>query len=203
VKLTNTLFSFESQDKTQSLIDFVEYLLPVNKWGFKQDFLFAGTSQTTLPYVIYNSEYCRVKFRLDYSGNGRKLDLRVFYGRTHAHNDVNILRWNGEDCYCWHNFGMPLLFLDGTSADNAVKNQMLESLGVQKFLKLGLTNKVSQPEWLAKMHATVWEYYGNRLFHLFDLSHPELWEGFTQFLKDYYDILGRNPAHNPSLDKVC
>jgi hypothetical protein len=203
MKSTDVTISPESQNKMQSLIDLVENFVPVNKWGFTQDTLFAGTSQKILPYVIYNSKSCRVKFLLDYSGNGRKLDLRVFYGRAHALNDMNILHWNGGEYYCWHNFEMALKFLDGISPKKAVNTQGSPSLGIQEFLDTGFTNNIEQPEWLARMHATAWEYYGNRLFQLFDLSHPELWAQFTRFMSEYYDILGRNPAYNPSLDKIC
>jgi hypothetical protein len=60
-----------------------------------------------------------------------------------------------------------------------------------------------QPEWLARMHAMMWERYGKKFFELFDLRHPDLWERYRQFLKEYYDIEGRIPEIRPSLDKVC
>jgi hypothetical protein len=193
----------DSQDKLQVLRGLVEGYVPLVKWGYKQSVQFPGTPRNPLAYAIYDSEACRVKFALDYSGNGRKLDLRVFYGRSHAPDGVSVMQWNGKDCYCWHNFEMALLFLDDISAEEAVRRRGSSPLGVQKFLELGLTGLIEQPEWLARMHATVWEYYGNRLFQLFDLRHPRAWNQFAQFVSDYYDILGRNPVHDPSLDQVC
>ncbi len=34
----------------------------------------------------------------------------------------------------------------------------------------------------------IWEYYGERLFSLFDLSQPERWEQFRRFLREYYEL---------------
>ena len=60
-----------------------------------------------------------------------------------------------------------------------------------------------QLEWTAEMHKAIWQYYGNRLFELFDLRRPDLWQQYREFLKEVYDIKGRNPAIKPAMDKVC
>jgi hypothetical protein len=53
------------------------------------------------------------------------------------------------------------------------------------------------------MHKAIWQYYGKRLFELFDLRQPDLWQEYREFLKEVYDIKGRNPAIKPPMDKVC
>src|SRR6266498_5171045 len=48
----------------------------------------------------------------------------------------------------------------------------------------------------------IWEQYAPRLFEIFDLHRADLWQDYGKFLKEVYDISGRNPAIKPSLDKV-
>jgi hypothetical protein len=60
-----------------------------------------------------------------------------------------------------------------------------------------------QPEWLLKMHMEVWDHYGKRFFKLFDLRRPDLWEQYSGFLKEFYDIKGRPSFIKPAMDKVC
>jgi len=49
----------------------------------------------------------------------------------------------------------------------------------------------------------IWEHYGKRLFELFDLRQPNLWEQYRGFLKEFYDIKGRISFIKPAMDKVC
>jgi hypothetical protein len=193
----------DSPEKLHVLVDLVERYAPLEKWGFKHSAQFPGTSQNPLAYLIFNSEICRVKFVLDYSANGRKLDLRVSYGRLHAPDNKGVMPWQGEECYCWHSLDLALRFLDRMSPQQAAAHDQ-EPRGVQEFLDLRLPlNEIRQPEWFIKLHATVWEYYGYQFFQLFDLQHPESWNHFTKFVSDYYDIRGRHIAFTPSLDKIC
>ena len=73
----------------------------------------------------------------------------------------------------------------------------------QSELGKSLTGVRRQPEWLIRMHAAVWEYYGNRLFELFDLRHPELWDEYTQFTKEFYVIKGLSPNISPPQNQIC
>lgn len=195
---------YDSEGKLQILIDLVKDYVPLAKWGFTKSTQFPGSPRDPLACVIYNSEACRVKFSFDYSANGRKLDVRVYYGRLHAPDNESEMQWHGERCYCWHHrLDILLPYLDGMSPQQAAAHDR-EPQGIQEFLSLGLPLATTpQPEWFVRMHAFVWEYYGSRFFQLFDLQHPEIWEQFARFVSDCYDIWGRQPALSPSLDKIC
>ena len=124
-----------------------EKILPLDQWGFTLASSFVDT-ESKMPAVIYDSELCRMKIRVDYPNSGRgSWDIRVLYGRLHAPDNGRVMMWNNEDCYCWHNFELILKYLDGQSGREAAHNRSLSSLGVQKFLELGLTGVTSQPEW--------------------------------------------------------
>jgi len=72
----------------------------------------------------------------------------------------------------------------------------------QSKMELGL--EWQQPEWLTRIHSSIWEHYGERLFELFDIRHPELWEKYIDFLKEY-DRLNNFPPVPiyPPEYKVC
>jgi hypothetical protein len=42
------------------------------------------------------------------------------------------------------------------------------------------------------MHAAIWEQYGMRLFELFDLRRPDLWEQYRTWLRARYIAEGKN-----------
>jgi hypothetical protein len=200
----------EKQAKLQILIDLVVHFMPLEKWRFKESTrLFSEyrpdvslpSGKMVLPTVIYDSERCRVMFLLDQERYND--DLVIFYGRKHAPNDKKLMKWDGEECYCWHghDFDLALKFLDGVSPRETAQKRW-PSHGVQEFLKLGLDESIGQPESMVLMHAAVWEFYGNRLFDLFDLRRSELWAQYSQFVREFYDLYGRNLAV-PPFDKIC
>jgi hypothetical protein len=170
-------------------------------WGFIESY-----RSDRLGRLIYNSEWCRISFLWggwDYRGGN---NIHIRYGRLHAPNEKATMIWNGEECHCWHDFDHALHFLDGRTPEYTSKKLYSHSL-IEKYkqsdLGQSLTGKRSQPEWLTRMHATVWEHYGERFFELFDLRLPDLWDRYREFLKEYYDIEGRFPEIKPPLDKVC
>lgn len=167
--------------------------------GFKESY-----RNTKFGKIIYDSEWCRIS--LIWGGwdplEGNSINIR--YGRLHAQNEKLTIIWNGEDCRCWHRVEYPLHFLDGRNPIQAAElgyshpiiDQFYEEEFRQKYRR-------RQPEWLAQIHLTIWQHYGNRFFDLFDLRQPDLWQRYRQFLKEVYDIEGRIPEIKPSLDKVC
>jgi len=154
--------------------------------------------------LIYDSEWCRIN--LIWGGwdpaDGNSID--ILYGRLHAPNNTATMFCNGEEVHCWHRIEYPLHFLDGRTPTEAAKLNYSHSIK-DRFHEAGFKQKFyrRQPEWLAQMHVMIWQDYGNRFFELFDLRRPELWQQYRQFLKEVYDLRGRNPAFQPSLDKVC
>jgi hypothetical protein len=188
-------------DPIQEMTRVAQSFLDLTLWGFKESYRSAKSGN-----LIYDSEWCRVNLvwgGWDYrAGNS----INMYYGRLHAPNEETIILLNDEQCHCWHRLELALHFLDGRMPEYASKTIYTHGLIEQyKQSELGrsLAGQRHQPEWLARMHATIWRHYGKQFFELFDLRRPDLWEGYQQFLKKVYDISGRNPRIKPPLDKVC
>jgi hypothetical protein len=183
------------------MIQVAKSFLNLESWGFKESY------RSTKPgNLIYDSEWCRVNLVWGgwdpLGGNS----ISIYYGRLHAPNEEAKMLWNSEVCYCWHRFELVLHYLDGQTPEYASKTIYTHNLIQQyKQSEVGqsVTGKRRQPEWLARMHATIWQHYGKRLFEMFDLRRPDLWEAYRQFLKEVYDIKGRSPHIEPPPDKVC
>jgi hypothetical protein len=154
--------------------------------------------------LIYDSEWCRIN--LIWGGwdpmGGNNINIR--YGRLHAPTEKAVMVWNGEECHCWHRVEYGLHFLDRRAPADVAKLKFSHPI-TGPFYEEEFRQKYyrRQPEWLAQMHATIWQHYGKPLFELFDLRRPDLWEQYRRFLKEVYDIAGRSPAIRPPLDKVC
>ncbi len=181
--------------------------LNIKDWGFHES---VRISETKFPKIIYDSQWCRLKFVWDgwemYGG----YTISIYYGRSHAPDNKPSITWNGEECFCWHDIDNALNFLDGLSPQESVDQMrvhhrwphVMEQFR-QSELGKSLTGTRRQPEWLTRMHAAVWGHYKIHIFELFDLRRPDLWEKYRQFMKELYDIKGRSPNIKPSLDKVC
>ena len=187
----------------QKMIQLANEFLPLKRWSFHQSaYLPKEHSQ-----VFYDSEWCRLNFVWSgwdvYVGDM----ISIYYGRLHAPNDKDVTTWNGEECYCWHRINEPLLFLDGLSPIEAVEHskygQLPDVMAVFDKSELGRSLTHKQPEWLVRMHAAIWEHYGQRLFELFDLRRPDLWKQYTGFIGLYYEIEGSIKDMMPPQDKVC
>jgi len=182
-----------SDSRLQLLTELVERFLPFQENGFKQTSRFFGKSENGMVFrekwgmtvVIYDSDYCRVKFLFD--SEKSSFPLSIYYGRLHAPNDEWLIKWNGEDCYCWHSdFEIALKFLDGIAPRDAAENYLLRPEGLKDFNYASGHDNNTQPEQMLIAHAKCWDYYGNRMFGLFDLRSPsELWERYVKFLKEY------------------
>ena len=175
--------------------------LQLDLWRFKETYRSAKPGK-----LIYDSDWCRISFiwgGWDYVG-GNSMHIR--YGRLHAPNEETTMIWNSEESHCWHRFELALHFLDGQTPEYASKTIYTHNL-IEQYKRSepgqSLTGKRRQPEWLAQMHAAIWQHYGKRFFELFDLRRPDLWKEYRQFLKNVYDIKGRSPRIKPPPDKVC
>ena len=188
-------------DPIQEMNRIAQSSLGLGQWGFKESFRNSKPEK-----LIYDSEWCRISLIWGgwdpLGGNS----ISIYYGRLHAPDENATMIWNGEECHCWHRIELVLHFLGGHSAEDAAKNIYTHPLIEQyKHSELGqsLKGKRRQPEWLAQKHVVLWQHYGKRIFELFDLRRPDLWEQYQQFLKEVYDIKGRSLRIKPPLDKVC
>lgn len=191
-------------DPCKEMASLVEKFLTSKKWSFTESYRSVKDGR-----LIFDSQWCRLKVVWSgwdmYTGN----IISAYYGRSHALNENTKMDWNGMECHCWIDitgYGLVLDYLDGLAPQEIVDRKRFPK-AVEEFrqsqLWENLITKRRQPELLVRMHAFIWRYYGTRLFELFDLRRPDLWEKYRQFLKEYYDIKGRSPNVSPSLDKVC
>jgi hypothetical protein len=186
-------------DPIQEMTRVAQGFLDLDLWRFKESYRSAKSGN-----LIYDSEWCRLNFvwgGWDYGGGN---SISIYYGRLHAPNEETTMIRNGEECHCWHNFDFALHFLDGRTPVDAAKLYVSHPL-TDPFYEEDFRQKFDrrQPEWLAQMHATIWQHYGKRFFELFDLRRSDLWDEYRQFLKEVYDIKGRSPRIKPPPDKVC
>lgn len=115
--------------------------------------------------------------------------MHTSYGRLHAPLDKDIIEWQNERCYCWHNLGKPLMyFLDGQSPAEANSLEFIIPRTSREFLELSKDKGWAVPEHSAREHAFIWERYGQRFFDLFDLHYPDLWEEYANFFREYERI---------------
>jgi hypothetical protein len=202
-----------SDKKFTELVDLVERCMDFQQWGFERSF--SSAPDISFPYVIYNSEWCRVKF-LHYGGDyaGQWSEMNVYYGRLHAENEESFMVWNDEVCWCWHSVERYVLkFLEGLSPQETVDNKKSELQIMREFRESEIGKTMRGPEWIARKHMAFWEHYGQRLFELFDLGRPDLWEQYRAFLsevrvlKDEKNMkkkypMPKHPGH-PEIDEVC
>lgn len=175
-------------DKQIELVTLVERCFDFQRWGFTASCF--SPPDISFPYVIYDSEWCRVKFLhygSDYPGQPWT-EMHIYYGRLHAQNDESFMVWNGEKCWCWHSIhDYALNFLDGLPPEKAVEKKYKPRV-IENFRNSETGRAVRGPEWVARSHMAVWKHYGRRLFKLFDLRRSDLWEQYRSFLKRIKEI---------------
>jgi hypothetical protein len=184
----------------QLILKLIHHRLNPEKWGFKESFRSNKSND-----VIYDSEWCRVRIGWmgwDYLAGH---SISIYYGRLHASDIEAKIVFQGEDCRCWHGLwgtGEIINFLEGLSPQQTATQKgwppILEHLSVKE-----LGDQSDQPSRVIQIHAAIWQHYGQRLFELFDLRRPNLWEEYRHFIKEVYKIKGLIPEIKPPLDKVC
>ncbi len=194
----------EHAKRPQEMAELAQRFLDLKRWEFHESIRLLEPSAS----VIYDSEWCRVK--LAWGGRerfGGGETMYIDYARLHAPNDEVTIVWNDQEHYCWHRISDTALpFLDGLSPKEATELREVLPAVMQQFAQSELGKSLSyQPERLTQMHAAVWGHYGQRLFELFDLRRPDLWELYSQFVREFYEIngYGSNPVFDPPLYRIC
>jgi hypothetical protein len=182
--------------------------LDLERWTFQESARLTELSNTQSPGVIYDSQWCRIRIEFaEWTPPYQSTDyaIHIYYGRSHAPNNMSTMICNnGEECWCWHLVSKELHFLDGQTPEYTAKDLYSHDL-LRKYRETVSSKDLhyKQVEWEIRKHAYIWEHYAPRLFELFDLRRPDLWEQYRLFLKQVYDIKGRRPNIKPPLDKVC
>jgi hypothetical protein len=190
----------------ETLTDLIEQFLPIGEWGFTENVRVEAME----PFVIYNSEWCRIRFFLE--RDRYEEYLHISYGRLHAQNTGLRMKWNGKDCRCWYHYSDLYLifsFLDDVSPHDAYKAMFsLHDNRSPKYpmfqtqrpmhplfqTQLDSRNPNDKPlsaelhvAQSLKFHSSIWSYYRLRFFELFDLRRPDLWEKYVNFLRGVYE----------------
>ena len=126
------------------------------------------------------------------------MEVSFQYGRLHATNDGNFTNLNGKKVISWHGIWNALDFLDSLSPQDVIDRLGKGIVGprlIHEFQK-------TYPNWELwgdsrtvyaikdlRMHNEMWEHYGQKLFDIFDLRNPELWEDYAQFHNEIKRLL--------------
>lgn len=192
------------QREMQEFSRLLESAFNFEAWGFQESYIHFDPYHSV--YIICDSEWCRVKFAVNGGDLLHGYGMSVRYGRKHAPDITSTMVWNGEECWCWHEIPEALMFLDGFSPQETIVEY--HTKGRWRFMEAENTQKTnSRLESNVKMHALIWKKYGRRLFELFDLRHPELWNQYVSFVAEYHKLKGSTTIHAglsvPDNDKIC
>ena len=171
-----------------ALSGLIEHALLLKDWGFTKS---ADFDSGAGPVVVYDSHSCRIRFHLERDGGNENLSIQ--YGRLHAPVNAQVMQWRGAEHYCWYGeyeLQLAFQFLDGYSPQEAFNTRWIffqvEPDCVDPELE-GIVD--SALEQSLNLHAALLGHYGLRLFELFDLRRPALWEQYLLFLKEFYKLM--------------
>ena len=188
-----------------ALLRLIEENLEIKRWNFR--LTFTKFIEPRNIKIIYDSEWCRIKFMFSRMHYPETDEILVEYGRLHAPNEESLIPWNGDMCRCWHNILDPLRFLDGLTPSEAyeqaiVDNQLPSAVRYFRDSQRGQELlKEYPPKSAIALQSTLWKTYEKKFFELFDLRRPYLWEEYRDFLKAYYKLLGLKSRRPP--ENVC
>jgi|GEM_PF-921082 len=163
----------------------IEKDINLNYWGFKMIDLHLYPKH--MPRAIFQSKKCIVDFRWYQERYYTEPFIHTTYARLHAPLDSEFMIWNGEKCDCWHSVFHLLRFLDDLPPPQTSLSDYEAPFIYQEFKKHQNKEESYFGEYVAKTTLLTWNHYGDRLFNLLDLQHPELWEKYSLFLKEFYD----------------
>ncbi len=200
-----------AKQRGNEFLALLERNLDFQHWGFKVSY--TNFTRVGGPEVIYNSELCRVYFGISYGLDRRYDELNLLYGRLHAPDKGVTMLWNGDECHCWHRSRWkPIFFLEGFTPETAAHfNGQPPIIEQYRQSDEGKKIRLNYPlESGLHIEAILWEYYGTRLFELFDLRCPDLWEQYVRFNQEYYEEYDKifppkpTPGYTPlPEDKIC
>lgn len=195
------------EDVGEALRALIEENLEIDRWGFHVSY--AKFIKPRNIKIIYDSEWCRVKFTFSRMHYPETDEITIDYGRLHAPNENLFMVWNSEGCRCWHNVLDPLRFLDGLTPTQAYRQAVVDKQlppVVRDFRGSTYGKRLLKeysPKSVIVLQDTLWKHYGKRLFELFDLRRPDLWEEYRGFLREYYGLLGLKSEYGLPYEFVC
>ena len=195
------------KDVGEAVRQLIEENLEIERWNFHLTFTKFNKPKSIK--LIYDSEWCRIKFMFSRMHYPETDKLLIDYGRLHAPDEELFITWNSEGCRCWHSVLDPLRFLDGqTPAEAHQQARLGEQLPLLlRDFKASKIGKQLLAEYPPKativLQSRLWQHYGESLFELFDLRRPDLWEEYRGFLREYYSLLGLKSDYGLPYEYVC
>jgi len=196
------------------LATLVSEKLEMERWGFKESYRFDKYPKG--PFLIYDNSLCRVKIEYGIERYRWEDGLRILYGRKIAPNNEEIIEWNGEKCWCWHARDInPICFLDGYTPQEAINLHwpMPVTFDYENSDQGKKLYKANIPQYRINECSLIWQAYAPRLFELFDINNPTLWENYYQFNKEYWRLWYEESEYRknnfdensktPTHDKIC
>jgi hypothetical protein len=189
------------------ILEAIKKYLEPEKRGLR--LVFTGVLPLSTPSIHYESAQCKIRINYTRDRPYEDIEMHISYGRQHAPFDKQVIEWNNKRCYCWHSLegGVILNFLDGLSPSDITNEEFRVPRLSKTFYDANRISNGGPVEFLVRKHAFLWEHYGQRLFNLFDLNYPGLWQDYTRFLQEYYEEKVRQKRSgipfDPPRHQVC
>jgi hypothetical protein len=188
---------FNKSDEYNQFPSFVQAVMDhmdFKKWGFEIQIFPSGTLNGFSSAIIFQSESCKIRFWTFRDRPYDPLEIYFTYGKLYAPNEKHVMTWNGRQCHCWHGhlfIYVVLNYLDGLSPQEVAAKEFPYFPDVLARFEKEALDSWSRHEWEARRHNVIWNHYGQRLFDLFDLRMPELWEHYVDFYQEFCSLMTR------------
>ena len=191
-----------TNDLSQIIINLANKNLSPERWGFNKHIRLPNNHERGT--VIYDSEFCRIKIVLESSDYFPLHDTKIFYGRLHAPDNEHSITWNGKNCRCWHHniLGLTLPFIEGMPPQQLAENtkEIWDALTEKLNVNHPSSDMVEYP---FRLHAKIWERYKEKLFSIFDLRYPELWEEYSKYSNEYNEEFDKRLGFSRKIEMIC
>lgn len=167
-----------------ALVRAVRRHLDFERWGFR---IVHSGKLLNYSAIILQSEFCKLKIWTVRDRPYEEPEVYFAYGRLHAPNEDYLATWNGEKCHCWHDLREVLNFLYGPTPQEISKNTRVPGF-LYDFYDRNKFKGWSRAEMEVRRQAVAWKQYGQGLFELFDLRRSDLWQNYSVFQKEMYDL---------------
>lgn len=166
----------------------LEHFIPFSRWKF----LLREKGEDTLGSLIYFSPYIRLKITPDfemYKGLG---SVRFIYSRPNAPRSSRE-----KKCWPWINsnpnsspyFHLFLERIPAETMNNAADLPVKEAFAKLRTADDQLKELLDvEPAYSVAFEAFCWEYYGERMFRLFDPANQSERDAFEKYTYEYYSV---------------
>jgi hypothetical protein len=95
---------------------------------------------------------------------------------------------------------LTLPFIEGLTPQQLVENSGDIRTSLEKALNVFPSDQIEYP---LMLHSRIWEKYGRKLFSIFDLREPELWEEYSKYSNEYNEFRQKKWKTSYAIEKIC